>query len=81
MLRTLNPDPIDALSIHAYGEDTERISWSIRAAKSIKKPLFIGGFGVPGAGPEVEKEFRRMLRIIKESPVPLAALWGFDLPS
>jgi hypothetical protein len=29
----------------------------------------------------VEKEFRRMLRIIEESNVPLAALWVFDLPS
>jgi hypothetical protein len=81
MLRSLNPDPIDAISIHAYGEDAERIAWSVRAAKSIKKPLFIGEFGVPGTGPEVEKEFRRMLRIIEESHVPLAALWVFDLPS
>jgi hypothetical protein len=81
MLRSLNPDPIDAISIHAYGEDAERIAWSVQAAKSIKKPLFIGEFGVPGTGPEVEKEFRRMLRIIEESNVPLAALWVFDLPS
>jgi hypothetical protein len=81
MLRSLNPDPIDAISIHAYGEDAERIAWSVQAAQSIKKPLFIGEFGVPGTGPEVEKEFRRMLRIIEESPVPLAALWVFDLPS
>jgi DNA replication initiation complex subunit (GINS family) len=81
MLRSLNPDPIDAISIHAYGEDAERIAWSARAAKSIKKPLFIGEFGVPGTGPEVEKEFRRMLRLIEESTAPLAALWVFDLPS
>jgi hypothetical protein len=74
MLRNLNPEPIDAISIHAYGEDTERIAWAVRAAKSIKKPLFIGEFGVPGTGPEVEKEFRRMLRAIEESSVPLAAL-------
>jgi hypothetical protein len=81
MLRSLNPDPIDAISIHAYGENTGRIAWAVRAAKSIKKPLFIGEFGVPGTGPEVKEEFRRMLRIIEESPVPLAALWVFDLPS
>ncbi|MGA0094221.1 MAG: hypothetical protein ACO3J2_08020 [Chthoniobacterales bacterium] len=79
MLRSLNPDPIDAISIHAYGEDTDRIAWAVRAAKSIKKPLFIGEFGVPGTGPEVE--FRRMLRIIEESPIPLSAVWVFDLPS
>jgi outer membrane biogenesis lipoprotein LolB len=30
---------------------------------------------------EVEKEFRRMLRLIEEWPIPLAALWVFDLPS
>ncbi len=45
------------------------------------EPLFSGEFGVPGTGPEVEEEFRRMLRIIEESPVPLAALWVFELPS
>jgi hypothetical protein len=55
MLRSLNPDPIDAISIHAYGEDAERIAWGVQAAQSIKKPLFIGEFGVPGTGPEVEK--------------------------
>jgi hypothetical protein len=53
----------------------------VQAANSIKKPLFIGEFGVPGTGPDVEKKFRRVLRIIEESPVPLAALWVFDLPS
>ncbi|MEX1048244.1 MAG: cellulase family glycosylhydrolase [Akkermansiaceae bacterium] len=81
MLGSLNPDPIDAISIHAYGADTDRIAWSVRAAESLKKPLFIGEFGVPGTGPEVEMEFRSMLRIIEESPIPLAALWVFDLPS
>jgi hypothetical protein len=29
----------------------------------------------------VEKEFRRLLGIIEESPIPLAAVWVFDLPS
>jgi len=81
MLRSLNPNPIDAISVHAYGEDMERIAWSVRAAKSIKKPLFIGEFGVPGTGPEVEKEFRKMLYLIEKADIPLAALWVFDLPS
>jgi hypothetical protein len=35
---------------------------------------------LPLAGPEVEEEFRRMLRIIEESPIPLAAVWVFDRP-
>jgi len=81
MLRNLNPDPINAISIHAYGKDLKRIAWSVRAAKLIKKPLFVGEFGVPGTAPEVEKDFRKMLKIIEESPIPLAALWVFDLPS
>jgi len=46
---------------------------------------FTGAVGdnwdVPGTGPEVEKDFLRMLRLIEESSVPLAALWVFDLPS
>jgi hypothetical protein len=62
-------------------EAAQRLARSVGAAKSIKKPLFIGEFGVPGTGPEVEKEFRRMLRLIEESHAPLAALWVFDLPS
>jgi len=81
MLRNLNPDPINAISIHAYGEDVKRIGWSVRAAKLIKKPLFVGEFGVPGTGPEAEKSFREMLKVIEESDIPLAALWVFDLPS
>jgi hypothetical protein len=80
MLRSFNPEPVDVISIHAYVWDIERIAWSVRAAKSMKKPLFIGEFGGPGTGPEVEKEFRRILGIIKESPVALAALWVFDHP-
>jgi hypothetical protein len=61
-------------------EAAQRLARSVGAAKSIKKPFFIGEFGVPGTGPEVEEEFRRVLRIIEESPVPLAAVWVFDLP-
>ncbi len=81
MLRSLKHDPIDAISVHAYGEDTARVAWAVRAAKSLKKPLFTGEFGVPGTGQEVEEEFRRMHQIIEESPIPVAAAWGFDLPS
>jgi hypothetical protein len=81
MLQNLNPDPINAISVHAYGEDVERIGWSVRAAKLIKKPLFVGEFGVPGTSAEVEKDFRQMLKLIEESDTPLAALWVFDLPS
>ena len=81
MLQSLNPDPVDLISIHSYGEDFERIGWSVRAAAMIGKPLFIGEFGVPGTGPDVEGEFRRMLKIIEDSLVPLAAVWVFDLPS
>ena len=55
-------------------DDNERIAWAVRAAERLKRPLFFVEFGVPGTGPEVEKEFRRMLRMVEESPVPLAAL-------
>jgi hypothetical protein len=33
MLRSLNPDPIDAISIHAYGEDAERIVWAVTTSR------------------------------------------------
>jgi len=81
MLRNLSPDPVNAISVHVYPKDVERIGWSVRASKLIKKPLFIGEFGVPGTGPEAEKTFRRMLKLIEESDTHLAALWVFDLPS
>jgi hypothetical protein len=81
MLKSLNPDPINTLNVHVYSDDMPRISWSVRAAKLIDKPLFIGEFGVPGTGPEVEKTFRRMLELIEESDTPLAALWVFNLSS
>jgi len=81
MLRNLNPDPVNTLSAHVYSDDMVRLPWVFRAAKQIKKPLFIGEFGVPGTGPEVEQTFRQMLKLIEESDTALAALWVFDLSS
>jgi hypothetical protein len=39
-------DRIGTISIHAYGEDTERIAESVRSVRSIKTLPFIGEFGV-----------------------------------
>ena len=44
-----------------------------------KKPLFIGEFGVPGEGPEVEAAFSSLLMTIEKERVPLACLWIYDL--
>ncbi len=78
------PDPMNVLSLHAYGDDFERdrLPVGMRAAGSIKKPAFVGEFGV--AGPHTgasEKEFRKQLAMLDQVKVPLAALWEFDLTS
>ncbi len=73
------PDPMDVLSLHAYGEDfdRDRLPVGMRAARSIRKPAFLGEFGVSGPRTEAsEKEFRKQLAMLEK--VSLAALWEFD---
>ncbi|MCX7047056.1 MAG: cellulase family glycosylhydrolase [Candidatus Sumerlaeota bacterium] len=79
MLRGDNPDPISVISIHAYGENIPRIATAAQAAAKIKKPLFIGEFGVEGVASEkTEKEFAAALAAIEQSKAPLAAVWVYD---
>ncbi|MGE5610265.1 MAG: cellulase family glycosylhydrolase [Bacillota bacterium] len=79
MLLGDNPDPMNVISVHAYGEVD--IKPSLQIAQKAKKPLFVGEFGTLG-GDDVPSRsaFLKMLAWIESEPVPLAAVWAFDCP-
>lgn len=72
-----NPDPVDLVSVHMYEKDLERLPLVLQAAQKLRKPLFVGEFGVPGKRAESEQAFREQLAAIETQQVPLAALWTF----
>ncbi|MEI7910069.1 MAG: cellulase family glycosylhydrolase [Verrucomicrobiota bacterium] len=76
------PDPLNLMSIHAYGDDftPQRMNVAVEVARKLHKPLYIGEFGVSGPrSKDGEAEFRKQLAIIKEQKVVLACLWEFDV--
>jgi len=77
MLRDDNPDPVNVMSVHAYGDDTGRIAAAMEVSRSVGKPLFVGEFGVPGPPAESGAKFATMLQAIEDANVPLAAVWTF----
>ncbi|MFC1714182.1 cellulase family glycosylhydrolase [Candidatus Poribacteria bacterium] len=79
ILAEQNPDPSDVISIHTYQDVQDRIPQMMEMSKKLKKLLFIGEFGVPDEGPEVEMAFANLLATIEKERVPLAALWVYDL--
>ena len=82
MLALLHPDPINVVSLHAYGADVERIEWAGKAAQKLGKPLLIGEFGVLGEEtPATHQQFLGVLHQVERSGAPLAAVWVFDLPA
>ncbi len=80
MLAADHPDPVNVISLRLYNnDDARRLDWAIRAARLLGKPLFIGEFGVPGAGtPENRATFDRWIKQVQTPDVALAALWVFD---
>ena len=51
----------------------------MRLAVGLKKPLFVGEFGVSGAPTaEQRQRFQNVLTLLEGERVPLAALWVFD---
>ena len=73
-----NPDPVNVISIHTYQDVQDSIPQMMAMARKLKKPLFIGEFGVPGTGAEVGEVFAHMLGMIEKERVPLAAIWVYD---
>jgi Cellulase (glycosyl hydrolase family 5) len=81
MLAKVNPEPVNAISVHMYGNDDQRLEMAVEAARKLQKPLFVGEFGAPGETPKAAEDVRRMLKAIADDGAPLAALWVFDLSS
>ncbi|MEO1880215.1 MAG: cellulase family glycosylhydrolase [Methylococcales bacterium] len=89
-----NPDPIDTVSVHFYANNEyfkrkknyDRFIDNLKeVAKTERKPVFIGEFGLcNGAGISLSKasgEFKKLLAVMKNGRIPLAALWVYDLDS
>ncbi len=79
MLERANPDPISALSLHAYEDDDQRFGWAMEVSRRRGHPLFIGEFGAQGNTPDQAAKFHRLLNALTTNDVPLAAVWVFDL--
>ncbi|MBL9171985.1 MAG: hypothetical protein JNL10_00495 [Verrucomicrobiales bacterium] len=80
MLAADNPDPINTLSGRLYTpEDATRIRTAVNLGVRLRKPLFVGEFGVP-AGPAdpMMSRFREQVALLDASGVRLAALWVYD---
>jgi hypothetical protein len=80
MLAGDNPDPINSLTVRLYeSSDSNRIKQALMIGQKLKKPLFVGEFGVPGNPNEKSRvRFREQLDLIEREEISLAALWVFD---
>jgi hypothetical protein len=79
VLASENPPPFDVLSLHIYPEDADRLTIAAKAARELKKPLFVGEFGVPGkATQEARKHFEELISGLAREQVPFSAVWVFD---
>jgi len=81
MLAADNPSPMNTLSVRGYDltNDLGRLAQAMTVAQAVKKPLFVGEFGVPGATTaESKEEFAAMVAAIETNRVPISALWVFD---
>jgi hypothetical protein len=81
MLAKANPDPVSAISLHAYEDDDQRLGWVMEVSRKLGKPVFVGEFGAQGTTPEQAAKFKRLLAAIDRHEVPLACLWVYDLKS
>lgn len=90
-----NPNPINVLCMHAYPSTSEDgyfganavdfdglIKASMDAAKTMKKPLFLGEWGAQEIkyGAETKAKYMEILNAIESNKVPLSAMWVFDYP-
>ena len=81
MLAGANPDPVNSISLHLYGDDEMRLPLAMSVSKKVNKPLLVGEFGAASGTPDEAAKFRRLLKPIVEQQIPLAALWVYDLTS
>lgn len=88
-----NPEPLDTISIHIYGDnpvEQECASWAtnrvqyiktiVSTAKEMKRPVFIGEFGLAeSTNCVVVDVFSDMIADMDTAGVDLAAFWVYDL--
>jgi hypothetical protein len=80
ILAGLSLAPQNIISIHAYDDDAARIVQAMQSAQRLKKPMFLGEFGVKGVSDATKREFLTTLALIEKEKVPLAALWVYNRP-
>jgi hypothetical protein len=80
MIAADNPDPINSITVRLYeSSDANRIKQALMIGQKLKKPLFVGEFGVPGTPNEKSRvRFQEQLDLIERENIPFAALWAFD---
>jgi hypothetical protein len=79
-----NPSPLNTLSVRGYdlSADLGRLDQAMIVSRAVKKPLFVGEFGVPGAvTAESKAKFASILAAMETNRVPFGALWVFDFDS
>jgi len=82
MVRLTTPDPLNAVSVHCYGENLARVAVAAEAAAALRKPLFVGEFQIPDAtSPSARPQLEAILTKLRAAHVPLAAIWVYDLRS
>lgn len=95
ILKRDNPEPYDSLGIHVYADKPvpkEMGAWAadhteyLRAvrglARELKRPLFVGEFGLAAKGDaaaETRAKFEKLLGDLEAADVDLAAFWVYDL--
>jgi Cellulase (glycosyl hydrolase family 5) len=88
ILRRDNPEPLDTICIHFYADhpatwakgDADYLNAVHALAREMKRPVFIGEFGVASNGnnDETRKKFEKFLAVMESADVNLAAFWVFD---
>lgn len=69
----------DVICVHEYGSQApSNIARVAVLAKTWRKPVFVGEFGVPGPEAKSRRLFTATLHSILKAKVALAAVWVFD---
>ncbi len=94
IIRRDNPEPLDTHSLHVYATHDvtkELAAWAtnhadylgpiVAQARAMKRPVWIGEFGLPSKGDdaEVRAKFEALIDAMERTGVDLAAVWVFDL--
>jgi len=94
IIRRDNPEPLDTHSLHVYATHDvtkELAGWAtnhvdylgpvVAQARALKRPVWIGEFGLPYKGDEEEirAKFVGLIDAMERTGVDLAAVWVFDL--